>query len=295
MASTTPPTATRTARRIAIRDRLPVSIDFYNNDITNVDDNCIEADGAAHNIRIFRNRCFNHGHRALSAQPVFGGPVYFIRNIVYHAPEGGALKTSSTPAGLVVYHNTLLAPVKPMLLAVSNLHFRNNLILGRSEMPKRSPWTRTPITRLGLQRIPPERRCRVLVPMEFAAVRHARIYPARWASSARSAGSARSEIREQRNFKTLQAFSDATGQDRHSVIVDYDVFQKASAPDRRSADAVQAGGFRFSASCRIGGGRCGGSSTERQRRFDRPRAGSRRARGRPPGPALRAKVVIPLL
>ena len=28
-----------------IRDRLPVSIDFYNNDITNVDDNCIEATG----------------------------------------------------------------------------------------------------------------------------------------------------------------------------------------------------------------------------------------------------------
>lgn len=33
-------------------------------------------------------------------------------------------------------------------------------------------------------------------------------------------------------LKTLQAFSDATGQDRHSVLVDYDVFQKASAPDR---------------------------------------------------------------
>src|SRR5687767_6935117 len=74
-----------------IRDRLPVSIDFYGNDISNVEDNCIEADGGAHNIRIFRNRCFNHGHRALSVQPMFGGPVYFIRNVVYHAPEGGAV------------------------------------------------------------------------------------------------------------------------------------------------------------------------------------------------------------
>jgi hypothetical protein len=63
-----------------IWDRLPVSIDFYNNDITNVDDNCIEADGAAHNIRVFHNRCFNDAHRALSTQPVLGGPVYFMRN-----------------------------------------------------------------------------------------------------------------------------------------------------------------------------------------------------------------------
>ena len=90
MASTSRPTAIPTAARTPIRDRLPVSIDFYGNDISNVEDNCIEADGGAHNIRIFRNRCFNHGHRALSVQPVFGGPVYFIRNIVYHAPEGGA-------------------------------------------------------------------------------------------------------------------------------------------------------------------------------------------------------------
>jgi len=47
--------------------RSAFSIDFYNNDITNVDDNCVEADGAAHNIRVFRNRCFNDAHRALSA------------------------------------------------------------------------------------------------------------------------------------------------------------------------------------------------------------------------------------
>jgi hypothetical protein len=63
-----------------IRDRLPVSIDFYNNDISNMEDNCIESDGGAYDIRVFRNRCFNHGHRALSVQPLFGGPVYFIRN-----------------------------------------------------------------------------------------------------------------------------------------------------------------------------------------------------------------------
>ncbi len=119
-----------------IRDRMPVSIDFYGNDIFNMEDNCIESDGGAHNIRIFRNRCFNHGHRALSVQPMFGGPVYFIRNIVYHAPEGGAVKFTASSAGIVVYHNTLIAPVKPMLLAASNVHYRNNLVLGKSDTPE---------------------------------------------------------------------------------------------------------------------------------------------------------------
>jgi hypothetical protein len=61
------------------RDRMPVSIDFYNNDVMNVHDNCFEADGAMHNIRIFRNRCFNAATGAMSPQPIFGGPAYFVR------------------------------------------------------------------------------------------------------------------------------------------------------------------------------------------------------------------------
>ena len=62
-----------------VRDRLPVAIDFYGNDIVNMGHNCIETDGGAHNIRVFRNRCFNSAAGALSVQPVFGGPVYFIK------------------------------------------------------------------------------------------------------------------------------------------------------------------------------------------------------------------------
>jgi hypothetical protein len=202
----------------AIRDRLPVSIDFYNNDITNVDDNCIEADGAAYNVRIFRNRCFNHGHRALSAQPAFGGPVYYIRNLVYHAPEGGALKTSSTPAGLVVYHNTFIAPVRWMLGAVSNVHFRNNLILGRSEAPEL--FTVDTFTNYSTSDYNGFR------PNEDAE------FSFQWNSPPFSTPADYAGTRQTRNFKTLQAFSDATGQDKHSILVDYDVFQKVSAPDR---------------------------------------------------------------
>ncbi len=75
-----------------IEDRLPVSIDFYNNDFSNMADNCIEADGGARNIRVFENRCFNSAGGALSAQPIFGGPLYFYRNLVYDATTGGPLE-----------------------------------------------------------------------------------------------------------------------------------------------------------------------------------------------------------
>ena len=200
-----------------IWDRLPVSIDFYNNDITNVDDNCIEADGAAHNIRVFRNRCFNDAHRALSTQPVFGGPVYFMRNVVYHVPEGGALKFTSASSGILVYHNTLIAPARWMLSAVSNLHFRNNLILGRSEIPE--IFTVDTFTNYSTSDYNGFR------PNENAD------FSFMWRSPPFSIRADYTAKREERKFKTLQAYSEATGQDKNSILIDYDIFQKASAPD----------------------------------------------------------------
>jgi hypothetical protein len=200
-----------------IRDRLPVSIDFYNNDITNVDDNCIEADGAAHNIRVFRNRCFNDAHRALSTQPVFGGPVYFMRNVVYHVPEGGALKFMYGSSGILVYHNTLIAPARWMLSAVSNLHFRNNLILGRSEVPE--IFTVDTFTNYSTSDYNGFR------PNEDAD------FSFMWNSPPFGTRADYTSKREERKFKTLQAFIQATGQDKHSILIDYDAFQRVSAPD----------------------------------------------------------------
>lgn len=61
---------------------------------------------------------------------MFGGPVYFIRNVVYHAPEGGSLKLTADSAGVVVYHNNFTSEVLAMG-GVSNQHYRNNLVLGQ--------------------------------------------------------------------------------------------------------------------------------------------------------------------
>lgn len=107
-----------------------VSIDFYGNDIFNVSDDFIEADGGVHNIRVFENRGANSYHAALSAQPMFGGPVYFIRNICYNTP-GTALKYMIRPSGIFTYQNTFIseASISPF----SNGHFRNNLFIGADD------------------------------------------------------------------------------------------------------------------------------------------------------------------
>ena len=91
------------------RDRLPVSIDFYGNDIFNMGDNCIESDGGAHNIRVFRNRCFNVASQALQrAADVRRARSTSIQNLVYNAPASGSLKFVATPAGVLVYQNTFI-------------------------------------------------------------------------------------------------------------------------------------------------------------------------------------------
>ena len=110
-------------------EELCVSIDFYNNDIFLMTDDFIEADGGVHNIRIMRNRCFNAAQCGLSAQPVYGGPAYFIRNVLYHVPWGMALKFKVQPAGLVLLHNTICAESRNEA-CFSNAYLRNNLFLG---------------------------------------------------------------------------------------------------------------------------------------------------------------------
>ena len=83
-----------------------------------------------HNIRVFNNRGVNAAQGGYSSQPVFGGPVYFIRNILYHVPSGVAFKFSAKPAGLFVYHNTIIGE-QVVRDPSSNMHCRNNLFLGR--------------------------------------------------------------------------------------------------------------------------------------------------------------------
>jgi hypothetical protein len=104
------------------------SIDIYANDMFNQADNCVELDGGVHNVRAFDNRCFNAAVWGYSTQPIFGGPAYIFRNVMYNGPGSGALKLLDNPAGVVVYQNTFVG-LAGSLGPLSNVHFRNNLFV----------------------------------------------------------------------------------------------------------------------------------------------------------------------
>jgi hypothetical protein len=190
-----------------LRDRVPVSIDIYNNDIYNTDDNCIEADGGAHDIRVFRNRCFNSTGGALSAQPIFGGPLYFYQNLVYNTTTGGYLKFVDTPAGVLMYQNTLVGQIRYYGPA-SNVHFRNNLIVSDGWSPQ------------------------VFAIRTFTSYSSSDYNGFRVNPGADSAFEWDSPSAEVRHFKTLAEYSKAMGQDQHSLLLDFDSFVKVGIPDR---------------------------------------------------------------
>lgn len=191
-----------------------VSVDFYRNDIFNMSDDFIEADGGSHNIRIFQNRGFNAYHAALSAQPVFGGPVYFIRNICYNVP-GTALKFTIRPAGILTYNNTFVA--EAAINNFSNGHFRNNLFIGPyDERPALSATTYTGYSSFDHNGY---RKKTTAAPYRFR-------YPAE--AFLNHADDIELEFKE---FKSLRAFSTATGFERHGVELEADIFEGVPLPD----------------------------------------------------------------
>lgn len=199
-----------------IYDRTPLAIDFYNNDIDNMGDNCIESDGGARNVRIFRNRCLNIAAGALSTQPVLGGPIYFFENIVY--TQGNVLKFVRTSSGIVVYHNTFIGD-RITTSPVSNVHFMNNLILG-TDLPNvvYGPVTFTNYSTSDHNGIRLNRNAKGGLSWSSPPFEMARDYE---------------RMPKQRYYTTLRAYSDETGRDKRSVLVDYDVFRNVKMPDTK--------------------------------------------------------------
>ena len=194
---------------------------------------------------------------------MFGGPVYFIRNILYHVPSGVAFKFSAKPAGLFVYHNTIIGE-QTARDPSANMHFRNNLFLGR-DTPDRGIMTlgeRDRRFQLGLQRLSPEQRrggaVRVARPEDRAAVYEPK--PEDW-----------------KTFATLADFRAATGQETHGIEVDFDIFERMTPPDPSKRHAVYHAmdlNFRLKPASKAVD--AGVVIPDRERRLRGPRAGSRR-------------------
>ena len=199
-----------------------VSIDIYGNDIFNTSDDFIEADGGVHNIRVFGNRGFNSYHAGLSAQPVFGGPVYFIRNICYNIP-GTALKYMIRPAGIFTYQNTFIAEASISIF--SNGHFRNNLFIGPGESrPSLSAATTTNYSTLDYNGYRTKKGGRVRY---------------RWAHPSHdSLNQADEKELTVVEATSLKEFSRTTGLESHGVELDESIFENVPLPDPQKRGAV---------------------------------------------------------
>jgi len=192
-----------------------VAIDFYGNDLSFAQDDCLETDYGCHNVRVYRNRCYN-AHTGLSVQPSYGGPIYLIRNEVYGV-TALSFKLHNYCTGLEVYHNTCCSAGEGFCSfnRWQNGHFRNNLILGgdpvpgdRGELPNVraiSTGTITPYSTLdynGYRRNGPGR---------FIL----------WYDG-----------KQQSGYETLAEFAAGAGHEVHGVMVDYDGFVDARPPRR---------------------------------------------------------------
>lgn len=210
-------------------DRVPVAIDIYGNDIGNIDDNCIEADGGAHNIRVFLNRCFNVATGGISTQPIFGGPAYIYRNIVYNGLVGGPLKFVDTPSGLLVYQNSFVGQGR-LFGPVSNAHFRNNLFLGdgwNDALFNFSTFTNYSTSDYNGLRPNPGAK----TSFEWSSPAFGTATNFGGAPVFGGAADYRGDL-VQRRYGTLKDYSAATGQDRHSKLLDYDAFTNVPPPNR---------------------------------------------------------------
>jgi hypothetical protein len=212
-----------------IPDRVPLAIDFYGNDILNMGDNCFESDGGARNIRIFRNRCFDSASGALSVQPMFGGPVYFYQNLIYNAPTG-SLKYIEGSSGILTYNNTIIGEGRAG--PASNQHYRNNLFLAEGAFdPVFAVTTYTNYSSSDYNGFRPN-------PDKADSFE--------WNSPAFGVAAAFGQNTVQRRYRSLRDYSEATGQEQHSVLVDYDAFVSVSKPDPSDPQRVYTpDGFDF--------------------------------------------------
>jgi hypothetical protein len=204
------------------QERKAVSIDFYNNDIHLMADDFIEADGGVHNIRVMRNRGVNAGQCGLSAQPVFGGPAYYIRNVIYHVPTGNALKFNVNPAGMVLYHNTIVAESRNGA-TYANAHFRNNLFLGTDAAGRE------------LMRFP---NATSYSTYDYNGYRLNPNAKQNFHWKAPQGLAPDYTLARYQAYASLQELTAATGQEAHGVEVGYEIFENLQPPDASDPHAV---------------------------------------------------------
>jgi hypothetical protein len=148
---------------------------------------------------------------------MFGGPVYFYRNTLYHVAAGAAFKFNANPAGIYAFHNTLIGE-QTGRERHANTHYRNNLFLGR-DTPGRGVMTWGNATSHYSSDFNGFRLNRG-VKDQFT-----------WLAPAPGKDAYEPADSDWRSFATLAEFTAATGQEAHGVELDFDIFENLAPPD----------------------------------------------------------------
>jgi len=148
-------------------------------------------------------------------------------------PWGLALKFKVKPAGLVLYHNTVIAESRNGEI-FSNAHSRNNLFLG-IDAPDREIFRFPNATSYST--------------FDYNGYRPNHGARAQYLWKAPAKGVLRDydiEKAEFQSFGTLAELSRATGQERHGIEIDYDIFENLKSPDPGKPRAIYfAGDLNF--------------------------------------------------
>ena len=214
----------------------PVAIDFYNNYMTNFHDNAFEADGSMHNVRIMRNMMLNSASHPFCNQPDLGGPVYWIRNIVYNAP-GGSTRLTSGSAGAMFINNTILTETSAN--SSSNVHWINNLMLGQNSQPAIlavTTYTNYSSSDYNGFRLNPG----AAYAFQWTSPEWGKDQDYRDLLASKDSNQApANKVLAARRFASLADYSAATKQDSHSVLLDYDIFQHVPMLNAKDLSTIQ--------------------------------------------------------
>jgi hypothetical protein len=189
-----------------------------------------------HNVRVMRNLMLNSASHPFCNQPAIGGPIYWIRNIVYNAPFGST-RTSNGAPGMIYLNNTILSETN--IRTTSNSHWMNNLMLGQNSQPAIfavNTYTNYTSSDYNGFRVNPG----ADVSFEWSSP------PFGVAQDFRDLLAAQDGVQTPpdktlvtRRYPTLAAYSSQTHQDTHSVLLDYDIFQHVPMLDAKDVKTVQ--------------------------------------------------------
>ncbi len=181
-------------------DTRPVtgSLDICYNDLRQGSDDGIEADYVFHNVRIYRNQLTNT-FSSLSSQPTYGGPTYMLYNAMQNTGNK-PFKLHVNSTGTIIAHNTCTAAREAFYgSSAHDATFANNLLLGTGG--EQGYWLSTQMDPMIMDYTGYN------VAAPTALIKHNNV-----------------------RYRTMKEFVENTGQMKHAVRVDWDVFAENARP-----------------------------------------------------------------